>query len=148
MTRAEMARHARAVRGQRRQGCPRSSPKTLKKRGDYLKSHIVQALALESAEAYAEWLHSQIRKIWGFPDAPDMTMMQRFQAKYHGKRYSFGYPACPRLDDQACSSGFCEAGGNRRAADRGLHDGSGGQRFGARLPPPAGVLLFRRNQER
>jgi 5-methyltetrahydrofolate--homocysteine methyltransferase len=30
-----------------------------------------------------------------------MTMMERFQAKYRGKRYSFGYPACPRLDDQA-----------------------------------------------
>lgn len=28
-------------------------------------------------------------------------MMERFQAKYRGKRYSFGYPACPRLDDQA-----------------------------------------------
>jgi 5-methyltetrahydrofolate--homocysteine methyltransferase len=28
-------------------------------------------------------------------------MMERFQARYHGKRYSFGYPACPRLDDQA-----------------------------------------------
>jgi 5-methyltetrahydrofolate--homocysteine methyltransferase len=29
-----------------------------------------------------------------------MTLMDRFQAKYRGKRYSFGYPACPRLDDQ------------------------------------------------
>ena len=28
-------------------------------------------------------------------------MMERFQAKYRGSRYSFGYPACPRLDDQA-----------------------------------------------
>lgn len=73
----------------------------LKNRGDYLKSHIVQALALESAEAYAEYLHSQIRKAWGFPDRPEMTMMERFQARYTGKRYSFGYPACPRLDDQA-----------------------------------------------
>ena len=73
----------------------------LKIKGDYLKSHIIQALALESAEAYAEMLHSQIRKTWGFADAPEMTMMERFQAKYHGKRYSFGYPACPRLDDQA-----------------------------------------------
>jgi 5-methyltetrahydrofolate--homocysteine methyltransferase len=73
----------------------------LKNRGDYLKSHIVQALALESAEAYAEMLHSQLRKAWGFPDHPEMTMMERFQAKYRGKRYSFGYPACPRLDDQA-----------------------------------------------
>lgn len=73
----------------------------LKNSGDYLKSHIVQALALESAEAYAELLHSQIRKMWGYADSLDMTMMDRFQAKYQGKRYSFGYPACPRLDDQA-----------------------------------------------
>jgi 5-methyltetrahydrofolate--homocysteine methyltransferase len=73
----------------------------MKSRGEYLKSHIIQALALETAEAYAELLHSQIRKTWGFPDAPEMTMMERFQAKYRGKRYSFGYPACPKLDDQA-----------------------------------------------
>ncbi len=72
----------------------------LKDAGAYLRSHILQALALETAEAYAEYLHSQLRKMWGFADAPDMTMMQRFQAKYQGKRYSFGYPACPRLDDQ------------------------------------------------
>ncbi|MBI5299326.1 MAG: methionine synthase [Deltaproteobacteria bacterium] len=73
----------------------------LKNSGDYLRSHILQALALESAEAYAELLHAQLRKAWGFPDAVDMTMMDRFQAKYRGKRYSFGYPACPRLEDQA-----------------------------------------------
>jgi 5-methyltetrahydrofolate--homocysteine methyltransferase len=79
----------------------REVAENLKNRGDYLKSHIIQALALESAEAYAEMLHSQIRKSWGYPDAPEMTMMERFQAKYRGKRYSFGYPACPRLDDQA-----------------------------------------------
>ena len=72
----------------------------LKDAGAYLRSHILQALALETAEGYAEYLHSQLRKMWGFADAPDMTMMQRFQAKYQGKRYSFGYPACPRLDDQ------------------------------------------------
>ncbi len=73
----------------------------LKNRGEYLKSHIVQALALESAEGYAEMLHTQIRAFWGFADAPETTMIDRFQAKYRGKRYSFGYPACPRLDDQA-----------------------------------------------
>ena len=59
------------------------------------------ALAVETAEAYAEMLHGQLRAQWGFPDAPEMTMMERFQAKYRGCRYSFGYPACPRLDDQA-----------------------------------------------
>jgi 5-methyltetrahydrofolate--homocysteine methyltransferase len=72
----------------------------LKNQGDYLKSHIIQALALESAEAYAEYLHALLRKSWGYADPPEMTMMERFQAKYHGKRYSFGYPACPRLEDQ------------------------------------------------
>lgn len=72
-----------------------------KERGDYLNSHIIQALALETAEATAEWMHAQIRRVWGFPDSPNLTMMERFQAKYRGKRYSFGYPACPRLDDQA-----------------------------------------------
>ena len=78
----------------------RQIAESLKTRGEYLKSHIVQALALESAEAYAEYLHSQLRSAWGFPDSSEITMMERFQAKYHGKRYSFGYPACPRLDDQ------------------------------------------------
>ncbi len=72
----------------------------LKESGKYLKSYILQALAIESAEAYAEWVHSQVRMMWGFPDQTEMTMMERFQAKYRGKRYSFGYPACPNLDDQ------------------------------------------------
>ena len=72
----------------------------LKKKGEYLKSHALAALAIETAEAYAEYLHSQLRAQWGFPDSPDMTLMERFQAKYRGCRYSFGYPACPKLDDQ------------------------------------------------
>ena len=69
--------------------------------GDYLKSHTIQALAIETAEALAEWLHSKLRGHWGFPDRADLSMRQRFQAKYRGKRYSFGYPACPNLEDQA-----------------------------------------------
>ena len=71
-----------------------------KQKGDYLKSHMLQALVLETAEGYAEWLHAKLRGLWGFPDSPQMTMMQRFQAKYQGKRYSFGYPACPDLELQ------------------------------------------------
>jgi 5-methyltetrahydrofolate--homocysteine methyltransferase len=69
--------------------------------GYYFKSHALQALAIESAEACAEWLHRRIREDWGFPDPPEMTMAQRFTSRYRGKRYSFGYPACPDLDDQA-----------------------------------------------
>jgi 5-methyltetrahydrofolate--homocysteine methyltransferase len=72
----------------------------LKDQGQYLKSHILQALAIETAEAYAEYLHMVLRGMWGFPDSTTTTMMDRFQAKYRGKRYSFGYPACPRLEDQ------------------------------------------------
>lgn len=78
----------------------RERSEELKAKGEYLKSHALAALALESAEAYAEYLHSRIRNMWGFPDGPDTTMMERFQAKYRGKRYSPGYPACPNLEDQ------------------------------------------------
>src|SRR6267154_3033335 len=72
-----------------------------KNEGYYFKSHGLQALAIESAEACAEWLHRRIREDWGFPDPPELTMAQRFTSRYRGKRYSFGYPACPNLDDQA-----------------------------------------------
>jgi 5-methyltetrahydrofolate--homocysteine methyltransferase len=69
--------------------------------GQYFFSHGLQALALETAEACAEWLHRRIREDWGFPDPPALTMAERFTSRYRGKRYSFGYPACPNLDDQA-----------------------------------------------
>jgi len=68
--------------------------------GNFLMSHAIQAVALEAAEALAEWLHARIRGHWGIPDGPDMTMKDRFKAKYHGKRYSPGYPACPELEMQ------------------------------------------------
>ena len=57
-------------------------------------------MAIETAEGCAEWVHRRIREDWGFPDAPAMTMQERFTSRYRGKRYSFGYPACPNLDDQ------------------------------------------------
>lgn len=71
-----------------------------REKGELVRSHALQALALETAEATAEWLHSKIRAWWGFPDPPGMTMKDRFQAKYRGRRYSFGYPACPDLSQQ------------------------------------------------
>jgi 5-methyltetrahydrofolate--homocysteine methyltransferase len=71
-----------------------------KKQGDYLRSHILQVLALEGAEAFAELLHQKIREMWGFRDPQDIARKDLFQAHYLGKRFSFGYPACPRLEDQ------------------------------------------------
>jgi 5-methyltetrahydrofolate--homocysteine methyltransferase len=71
-----------------------------RERGEFLRSHVIQALALETAEAVAEWLHRRLREDWGFPDPPETTMLDRFKARYRGRRYSFGYPACPDLDGQ------------------------------------------------
>ena len=72
----------------------------LKAQGQLLNSHILQALALESAEAFAELLHQQIRQMWGFGDPADISHQDLFRTQYGGRRYSFGYPACPRLEDQ------------------------------------------------
>jgi 5-methyltetrahydrofolate--homocysteine methyltransferase len=80
--------------------CVRSHAEEAKQRGEFLLAHALQALAIETAEGCAEWLHRRIREDWGFPDPPTMTMQERFTSRYRGKRYSFGYPACPNLEDQ------------------------------------------------
>ena len=78
----------------------RAESEQAKAQGEYLKAHALQALAIETAEGCAEWLHRRIREEWGFPDPPETTMQQRFTSRYRGKRYSFGYPACQNLEDQ------------------------------------------------
>lgn len=72
----------------------------LKEQGDFLQNHALQSLALETAEGFAERVHQLMRDQWGFPDPTDFTMQDRFSAKYKGQRFSFGYPACPNLEDQ------------------------------------------------
>ncbi len=79
----------------------RAEATRLKEAGKFLESHALQATALELAEGFAERLHQEIRDQWGFPDATDFSMRDRFAAKYQGQRFSFGYPACPNLEDQA-----------------------------------------------
>ncbi|HYM14174.1 MAG TPA: vitamin B12 dependent-methionine synthase activation domain-containing protein, partial [Dehalococcoidia bacterium] len=69
--------------------------------GEYVRSYALMALALETAEGAAEWLHARLRAAWGFPDPPELSRKELFQARYRGKRYSFGYPACPDLEQQA-----------------------------------------------
>lgn len=71
-----------------------------KAEGRFLESHALQSLALETAEGFAELIHRQMRDRWGFPDPLDFSMQDRFTAKYQGQRFSFGYPACPELEDQ------------------------------------------------
>ena len=74
--------------------------------GRYLDSHTLQALAIESAEGFAELLHKRIRSMWNIGEPSGLKLSGQeelrdlFRANYHGKRFSFGYPACPRLEDQ------------------------------------------------
>ena len=77
-----------------------------KDNGRYLDSHTLQALAIESAEGFAELLHKRIRSMWNIGEPSGLKvkgeeeLRDLFRANYRGKRYSFGYPACPRLEDQ------------------------------------------------
>jgi 5-methyltetrahydrofolate--homocysteine methyltransferase len=65
---------------------------------DYLYFH---GLSVEMAEALAEYWHRRIREEWGFADEDGPTLGGLFKQRYRGSRYSWGYPACPDLDDQA-----------------------------------------------
>lgn len=71
-----------------------------KKEGEYLQSHILASLALETAEAAAEWLHAKIRGQWGIGDGEETTLRDVIAARYRGRRFSFGYGACPDLAGQ------------------------------------------------
>ena len=53
------------------------------------------------AEALAELWHRRIREEWGFADEDGPSLAGLFKQQYRGSRYSWGYPACPNLDDQA-----------------------------------------------
>ncbi|MCW5935946.1 MAG: B12-binding domain-containing protein [Fimbriimonadaceae bacterium] len=69
--------------------------------GDYREYLYTHGMGVESAEALAEYWHRQMRFELGIADQEPDEMRLLFSAKYHGARYSFGYPACPNLEDQA-----------------------------------------------
>ncbi len=63
---------------------------------DYLFFH---GLAVQMAEALAEWTHARIRRECGFADDEAMALRDVLAQRYRGSRYSFGYPACPNVGD-------------------------------------------------
>jgi len=65
---------------------------------DYLYLH---GLGVEMAEALAEHTHKRIRGELGFSHEDDREIDKMLKQGYRGSRYSFGYPACPNLADQA-----------------------------------------------
>ncbi len=64
---------------------------------DYLYLH---GLSVEMAEAMAEYVHKRIRAELGFAAEDDRDIDKMLSQSYRGSRYSFGYPACPKLEDQ------------------------------------------------
>lgn len=64
---------------------------------DYLYFH---GLAVQMAEALAEWVHARIRRELGFGREEPDNIRDILAQRYPGSRYSFGYPACPNLEDQ------------------------------------------------
>ncbi|MFM8303100.1 MAG: methionine synthase [Actinomycetota bacterium] len=65
---------------------------------DYLLCH---GLSVEMTEALAEYWHRRIREEWGYADEDGPTLAGLFRQQYRGSRYSWGYPACPDLEEQA-----------------------------------------------
>jgi len=63
---------------------------------DYLYFH---GLAVQMAEALAEWVHARIRRDLGFADQEPERLRDILAQRYRGSRYSFGYPACPNVAD-------------------------------------------------
>lgn len=64
---------------------------------DYLYFH---GLAVQLAEALAEWIHARIRRELGFGSEDPNNIRDILAQRYRGSRYSFGYPACPNIQDQ------------------------------------------------
>ncbi len=67
--------------------------KELENEGKFNDSFIIQSIAVSTAEALAEFAHHKIRELWGITNHQDLK-------EDTGKRYSFGYPACPDMSDQ------------------------------------------------
>ena len=74
---------------------------------DYVSLH---GLSVEMTEALAERWHRRIREEWGFAGEDGPTLQGLFRQQHRGGRYSFGYPACPDLEDNARVVELLDAG--------------------------------------
>ncbi len=74
---------------------------------DYVVTH---GLSVEMTEALAELWHRRVREEWGFADEDAPTLTGLFRQQHRGGRYSFGYPACPELEDNAKVVDLLDAG--------------------------------------
>ena len=70
------------------------------KNNEYQKYLYWHGFSVEFAEALAEYWHKQMRRELGIEGEDSLEIKKLYTCHYHGCRYSFGYPACPNLDDQ------------------------------------------------
>jgi 5-methyltetrahydrofolate--homocysteine methyltransferase len=77
---------------------------------EYQQYLILHGIGVEMAEALAEYWHHRIRTEWGFADQDGPSLAGLFRQQYRGGRYSWGYPACPDLEDNATVAKLLEAG--------------------------------------
>ncbi len=68
--------------------------------GEYTRYLYLHGLSVETAEALAELLHKRMREQLGIAGNDSPNIRDLFHQKYRGSRFSFGYPACPSLEDQ------------------------------------------------
>ena len=68
--------------------------------GEYTRYLYLHGLSVETAEALAEYHHKKMREELGISGGDSPNIRDLFHQKYQGSRYSFGYPACPNLEDQ------------------------------------------------
>jgi len=74
--------------------------KELMASGEYRDYLYLHGLSVETAEALAEYWHKRIRMELGIAGKDNADVSKLFAHGYQGSRYSFGYPACPNLEDQ------------------------------------------------
>jgi 5-methyltetrahydrofolate--homocysteine methyltransferase len=81
---------------------PKASAETqrLFEGGEYTRYLYLHGLSVETAEALAEYHHKKMREELGIAGDDSPHIRDLFHQKYRGSRYSFGYPACPNLEDQ------------------------------------------------
>ena len=109
---------------------------------------MVKALADRLAEAFAEYLHAEARRDWGYGADERLSPEDLAAEKYRGIRPAFGYPACPDHTEKLKLFHLLGARERRAVADRELRDAAGRQRQRPLPREPARPLLRRRAPRR
>ena len=112
---------------------------------EYQQYLLLHGLGVEMAEALAEYWHRRIREEWGFVDEDGPTIGGLFRQQYRGGRYSWGYPACPELEDNATVARAARRRAPRHRGQRGdgLAVPARADDVGDHLPSPPGEVLRR-----